>query len=357
MNHLDYLLRPATLQDLDTLERFSKAATFSIRTLKPERARLEERVERSLKAFAGSEAASGEELYHFVLEDLQAGRVVGTSGIVASAAANGRFYCYRNEFLVHGSDELGISNREHTLRMCEDLSGHTLLSSFFIEPEYGETLAPQLLSRGRLLFIRNFPQLFAEKIGAENPGLCDADGNSPVWNALGHRFFKMPFPEAEQRTGGRSKSFIPELMPRLPVYVSLLAKDAQWALGQLHPDGELPFGILMAEGFDADAYVDIFDGGPIAEARVAMLRSVVAAQDVALHARAGVAGEVCLVANRERAGFRATLAQGEFGEAGLQLAPLALERLALGDGAPACAVRVDSPAAPSRAWSAGTDVA
>jgi arginine N-succinyltransferase len=340
MNHLDYLLRPATLDDLDVIETFSRAATFSIRTLKPDRARLAARVERSLKAFAGGEPLNGDEIYHFVLEDLQAGRVVGTSGIVASAASSGRFYCYHNEFLVHGSEELGITNREHTLRLCEDLSDHTLLSSFYIEPEYSETQAPQLLSRGRLLFIRNYPHLFAERIGAENPGLCDDEGNSPVWDALGHRFFKMPFPEAELRTGGRSKSYIAELMPRMPVYVSLLSKEAQWAMGQLHPDAELPFGILVAEGFDVDSYVDIFDGGPIAEARVAMLRSVVSALNVALRGGAGVEGEACLVANLERAGFRATLACGEFLDDTLRLVPAAIQRLGLADGAQACAVRV-----------------
>lgn len=341
MNHLDYLLRPATLDDLDTIVEFSKAATFSIRTLKPERARLEERLARSLRAFEGGGPVSGDEIYHFVLEDLRAGRVVGTSGIVATAAAHGPFYCYRNEFLVHGSEELGISNREHTLRLCEDLSGHTLLSSFYIEPAYEATLAPQLLSRGRLLFIRDHPQRFAERIGAENPGLCDDEGNSPVWDALGHRFFKMPFPEAEQRTGGRSKSFIAELMPRMPVYVSLLTKDAQWAMGQLHPDGELPFGILVAEGFDVDSYVDIFDGGPIAEARTAMLRTVVAAQDVGVRGQAVAAGGVFLVGNRASAGFRATLAQGELLDDTLQLTHPALARLGLAEGARACAVRID----------------
>lgn len=341
MNHMDYLLRPATLDDLNAIERFSKASTFGIHTLKPGRARLAERLERSLKAFAGTEPVRGDEIYHFVLEDLRAGRVVGTSGIVTGAGANGRFYCYRNEFSVHASEELGISNREHTLRLCEDLSGHTLLSSFYIEPEYGATLAPQLLSRGRLLFVRNFPHLFAERIGAENPGLCDEAGNSPFWNALGGRFLKMPFPEAEQRTGGRSKSFIAELMPRSPIYVSLLAEDAQWAMGQLHPDGELPFGILVAEGFDVDSFIDIFDGGPIAEARVAMLNTVVSALDVDLRAAPDLNGEACLVANMEHSGFCATLALGEFVDNALQLTSSAIERLGLAVGSRACAVRVN----------------
>ncbi|WP_390209240.1 arginine N-succinyltransferase [Undibacterium danionis] len=340
VKHLDYLLRPATLDDLDTIERFSKASTFGIHTLKPGRARLAERLERSHKAFAGTDSFHGDEIYHFVLEDLNAGRIVGTSGIVTSAGSNGRFYCYRNEFSVHASEELGISNREHTLRLCEDLSGHTLLSSFYIEPEYSATLAPQLLSRGRLLFIRNFPHLFAERIAAENPGLCDELGNSPFWNALGGRFLKMPFPEAEQRTGGRSKSFIAELMPRSPIYVSLLAEDAQWAMGQLHPDGELPFGILVSEGFDVDSFVDIFDGGPIAEARVAMLKSVVSALDVTLKASADLEQDPYLVANMDRSGFRATLTRASVVDNTLQLTPSAIERLGLKLGSSACAVNV-----------------
>jgi arginine N-succinyltransferase len=276
-----------------------------------------------------------------VLEDLQAGRLVGTSGIVANAGSAGRFYSYRNEFSTHSSDELGISNRVHTLRLCEDLSGHSLLSSFYIEPAYAATLAPQLLSRGRLLFVRHFRHLFAERIGAENPGLCDEQGDSPVWNALGRRFFKMPFPEAELRTGGRSKSYIGELMPRSPIYVPLLAEEAQWALGQLHADGELPFGILLDEGFDADSYVDIFDGGPIAEARVAMLKTVVAAHDVRLHAGLATNGSALLLANHRRGEFRATLAHGEFDGSSVAVGTEVLERLLLDENSVASVVTAD----------------
>lgn len=341
MNHLDYLLRPARLDDLDDLERFSKASTFGIHTLKPGRERLAERLELSQRAFAGTEAHHGDEIYHFVLEDLQAGRIVGTSGIVTQAGADGRFYCYRNEFSVHASEELGISNRVHTLRLCEDLSGHTLLSSFYIEPAYADTPAPQLLSRARLLFIRRYPQLFAKRIGAENPGLCDEAGNSAFWNALGRRFLNMSFPEAEQRTRGRSKSFIAELMPRSPIYVPLLSEEAQWALGQLHPDGELPFGILIDEGFDADTYVDIFDGGPITEARGAMLKTVVSAQDLQVRVGNTDTGAVHLLAAGERAAFRATLAHGEVAAGCIQLAAPVMARLNLSVEAEVSAVRAD----------------
>lgn len=51
----------------------------------------------------------------------------------------------------------------------------------------------------------------------------------------------MDYPQAERLAGGRSKSFIAELMLHSPIYVPLLPEAAQWAIGQLHPDGELPF--------------------------------------------------------------------------------------------------------------------
>ena len=341
MNHLDYLLRPATLDDLDDLERFSKASTFGIHTLKPGRERLAARLELSQRAFAATETHNGDEIYHFVLEDLQTGRVIGSSGIVTSAGAEGRFYCYRNEFSVHASEELGISNRVHTLRLCEDLSGHSLLSSFYIEPAYADSPAPQLLSRGRLLFIRRYPHLFAERIGAENPGLCDEAGDSPFWNALGRRFLDMSFPEAEHRTSGRSKGFIAELMPRSSIHVLLLAENAQWALGQLHPDGEIPFGILVDEGFDADSYVDIFDGGPITEARAAMLKTVVAAQDLQVRPGTPTGGSVHMLAAGEHAKFRATLARGDMVPGSIELATPIMERLELSVGDEVCAVRAD----------------
>jgi arginine N-succinyltransferase len=57
------------------------------------------------------------------------------------------------------------------------------------------------------------------------------------------------------------------------VYVPLLPGDAQAAMGQIHPSGELAFNLLTQEGFEADEYIDIFDGGPILQAHKHSLRS------------------------------------------------------------------------------------
>ena len=80
---------------------------------------------------------------------------------------------------MHSSPALGVTNRVHTLRLCDDLTGVTLLTSFYVEPEYADTLAPQLLSRGRLLFVAQFAERFSERIAAESPGLADDAGRCP----------------------------------------------------------------------------------------------------------------------------------------------------------------------------------
>jgi arginine N-succinyltransferase len=315
----DLVLRAATSDDLPALERFAAASAIGITTLPADRQQLADRLARSAQAFASGDDSSGEEIYLFVLED--AGRVVGTSGIAASAGFHDRFYSYRNEMVVHVSAALKASNRIHTLHLCHDLTGYTLLTSFYIEPEYAHTLAPQLLSRGRLLFIAEFGDRFSDRIAAESPGLADDTGRCPFWDAVGRRFFDMDYPQAERITGGRSKSFIAELMPQSPIYVPLLPEAAQWAIGQLHPVAELPFSILQDEGFDSETYVDIFDGGPTVDARVALLKTVAGSRrsSVAEGWPAPPGTEWLMAATARRDGFRATLCRALDAEVGARL--------------------------------------
>lgn len=315
MNHL--LLRPVAAADLADLHRMAAASADAISSLPNDEAKLRRRIAASLQAFASPDDASGEETYLFVLEDTTAGRLVGCSGIAASAGFFDRFYSYRNEFVVHASAALGVSQRMHTLHLCHDLTGATLLTSFYLEPAYEQGPAAQLLSRARLLFIRAHAERFSERIAAESPGVTDDAGQSPFWDAVGRRFFGMDYPEAEAVIGGRSRACIAELMPPSPVYVALLPEQAQWAIGQLHPVGEIPFGILQDEGFDADSYVDIFDGGPTVEAPLASLRSVRLAREVSVQAEPDDGPrrwQLLVRPGRER--FAAVLAQ-----AGMRITP------------------------------------
>jgi arginine N-succinyltransferase len=302
------LLRPVAAADLPDLARMAAASHDGISSLPNDETKLRARIAASVQSFASPDDASGEETYLFVLED--DGHIVGCSGIAASAGFFDRFYSYRNEFVVHASAALGVSQRMHTLHLCHDLTGTTLLTSFFLDPAYEHGAAAQLLSRARLLFIHANASRFSERIAAESPGVTDSAGQSPFWDAVGRRFFGMDYPEAEAAIGGRSRACIAELMPPSPVYVALLPEAAQWALGQLHPVGELPFSILQDEGFDADTYVDIFDGGPTVDAALASLRSVRHVRELQVHAGEGRGPRQWhLLVRPSRAGFGAVLAE------------------------------------------------
>lgn len=332
-----FVLRAAGADDLDALERMARASAAGITTLPPDRAALQTRLARSAVSFASADQPSGEEVYIFVLEDRwragQGGdRVVGTCAITACAGFADRFYCYRNETLVHASAALQSRNRVHILQLCHALTGTTLLSSFYIDPAYEHGVAPQLLSRARLLFIAEFAERFSDHIASESPGLADSDGRCPFWDAVGRRFFDMDYPQAERLTMGRSKAFIADLLPQAPIYVPLLPEEAQWAIGQLNPVAEVPYAILMEEGFESETYVDVFDGGPIVDAPLATLRTVVQSRAAPAHwsddESHGAPGWH-LVATTRRDGFRAMLARAQWKAGHWRLAARDAERLGL----------------------------
>ena len=323
------------MSDLPSVERIAAASAVGITSLPPDREKLCDKIRNSMHAMAAEVDVNGNEQYFFVLEDADTGNIVGTSGIVASAGFHDRFYSYRNEIIVHSSQELGVSNKIHSLHLCHDLTGLSLLTSFYIDPAFNKTHWPQLLSRARMLFIAEHPERFADKLAAENPGLCDETGRSPFWDAVGRRFFNMDYPQAEQLSGGRSKTFIAELMPQYPIYVPLLPADAKLAIGQLHRVAKLPFSILLEEGFEADTYVDIFDGGPTVEARISTLRSIAGSRRLRVNRSVPVAGtgQSYLIANTATEEFRATIATLVVtDDEPLRIGPELADRLAVADG-------------------------
>jgi len=167
----------------------------------------------------------------------------------------------------------------HALTLCSELTACSQLAGFHLRDREHAGIEAALLSRARLLFAVLAPHRFGDRFFVPLAGVTDGEGQSPFWNALGRKFFKMDFLDAERVIGGaRNRTLIVELMPHYPVYVPLLPGDAQAAMGQIHPSGQLAFKLLTEEGFEADEYVDIFDGGPILAAHRLSLRSFCGSQ-------------------------------------------------------------------------------
>jgi arginine N-succinyltransferase len=269
-----YVVRPVEPADAGALETLLAASTPGVHTLPRTRDRIAAFVERSIASFAAHVDIPSEESYLFVLEDLERRELLGTAAIHASAGSNGTYFAFRNDVIQQVSRDLNISHSVHALTLCSELTACSQLSGFYIGRRDGMARESALLSRARLLYAVLAPHRFGDRFFVPLAGVTDAAGQSPFWDALGRKFFKMDFLEAERLIGGvRNRTLIVELMPHYPVYVPLLPGPAQAAMGQIHPDGQLAFDLLAEEGFEADEYIDIFDGGPILQAHKNGLRS------------------------------------------------------------------------------------
>ncbi len=268
------VMRPAQAADLQQVQRLAADSPVGVTSLPDDAERLKEKILASEASFAAEVSYNGEESYFFVLEDTQTGQLVGCSAIVASAGFSEPFYSFRNATFVHASRELKIHNKIHVLSLCHDLTGNSLLTSFYVQRELVNTPIAELNSRGRLLFMASHPERFADAVVTEIVGYSDEQGESPFWNAVGRNFFDLNYSEAEKLSGLKSRTFLAELMPHYPIYVPLLPDEAQEAMGQVHPRAQITFDILMREGFETDYYIDIFDVGPTLHARTSGIRSI-----------------------------------------------------------------------------------
>ncbi|MGM0774199.1 MAG: arginine N-succinyltransferase [Pseudomonadota bacterium] len=303
-----WLVRPAQPGDLkDILDIAGGQGPRMSSTLPKKEEALALKIDQSARSFAGRNKPDEAKRFLFVLEDTGSGKVHGVSGIDARAGNGQPFYNYRRDALVHASHELGISRRVEVLYPSHSLTDHTLLCSFAIKPELRGTDAFELLSRARMLFISGNRHLFTDHIVVEIQGVQTESGEVPFWDSLGRHFFNMDFETADQYSGMLSKTFIAELMPPNPIYVTLLSKAAREALGQPHQQTRATFELLQHEGFHSGCYLDIFDAGPVLEARTDALKSVVTSHPKTLHAANSEDGELCLISGGEGEGFRCTL--------------------------------------------------
>lgn len=306
------VVRPVLPADLPALERLAGDAVPQLTNLPAHRDRLEERIVRSRQAFAAEVAFPGDEHYTFVLEDLERGEVVGTATIRAQAGAVDAYYTYRQETLIHASQQLNVRREVQTLALSHEVSEASLLCAYSLDPRYRGTSAESLLRRARLMFIAQYPERFASLLAMAFPGFLDEAGESPFWNSVGCHFFGRDYQEINALAGIRSKSFIAEVMPQFPLYLPLLTPRARAAIGREHPDHERALAEMLAEGFMRSRHVDIFDAGPVIKAERERLQSFRRAAWHPVRVRpAGTLPDAApaMVANQALEGFRCVVAR------------------------------------------------
>ncbi|MBV9932524.1 MAG: arginine N-succinyltransferase [Alphaproteobacteria bacterium] len=303
---MSFRVRPVGSDDFPAIYEMAKLTGGGFTNLPPDRGALVEKIIRSERCFAEQVAEPGDELFMFVLENVETGQIRGTCQVFGMVGTEHPFYSYRIGTLTQTSKALGKTFRAEMLNLSTDLEGSSEVGGLFLHPGERAGGLGMLLARSRYLFIKLHRERFGKRVIAELRGVIDEGGGSPFWDAIAGRFFGMNFQEADEFNAAHGTQFIADLMPKTPIYTAMLPESATHVLGIPHPSGRAAMRMLEREGFRHDCYIDIFDGGPTMTCATEEVRSIRESQALVLGAvEERVEGPNMMVAAGARAGFAA----------------------------------------------------
>jgi arginine N-succinyltransferase len=267
------IVREVVMEDLDQLWDLIGNASAGMTSLNIDREQLADRVERSTFAFRRTTERAEGAPYVFVMEDTAQGRLVGTSCIFSKTGGFEPFYAYRIDTEMSYCERLKQSSEIQSLHLLKIHNGPTEIGSLFLLPELRGMGCGKLLSLSRFAFMAAHPKRFANKTIAEMRGYMNEQGRSAFWEAIGAHFFNIDFPDADSLSM-IDKQFIEDLMPRHPIYLHLLPKNAREVIGRVHEQTKPALAMLEAQGFRRNGLIDIFDAGPSVECETNQIRAI-----------------------------------------------------------------------------------
>ncbi len=302
---MTFRLRAARTADLEHLYEMAKLTGGGFTNLPADRKALSAKLERAADAFSNAEDALVDEQFVLVLENLETKTVRGTCQLMTKVGQQWPFYSYRLNTQTQYSQQLDRTVRAELLSLVTDLEGSSEVGGLFLHPNERAGGLGLLLARSRYLFVAMHRKRFAGRILAELRGIIDERGGSPFWDGVAGRFFGMGFQEADYFNAINGNQFIADLMPKHPVYISMLSEDARSVIGVPHPTGRAAMRMLENEGFRYEGYVDIFDGGPSMVAHTDEVTSVKNSQEAKVVKVDLAEGERAILATGKLQTFRA----------------------------------------------------
>jgi len=267
------VVRPAGPADLDHLLELAILSGPGFTSLPEDPDQLSERLDISRDSFAGALAPQAR-WYTLMMEETDTGDIDGIASVKAAVGLNRPFFSFRVVSNASSSPSLKIRLEHQTLQLVNECTGWTEVGSLFLKADRRKGGAGRLLSQSRYMLIGAQPDLFAETVLAELRGVFTPDGACPFWDHVAHKFFPMPFDQADMMTGSTDKQFILDLAPRHPIYIELLPEAARSVIGKVHPQGVAAMALLESEGFRPNGLVDIFDAGPTVACQRDHIRTV-----------------------------------------------------------------------------------
>ena len=269
-----FIMRNVTQNDLQDLYELSGKVQFI--NLPHDKIIIQEKISKSLKSFISPNKDLSENYYIFVIEDLNAKKVIGVSMIHAQhgtefephfflrVAHENKYSSTINTGFVHGTLKLGL-----------DTNGPTEIGGLVLHPDYrGNThkLGKQI-SFVRFLYMGFNQDRFKEIIHSELMPPLDQNGHSPLWEAIGRRFMNMEYNEADKLSRS-NKEFIISLFPNDNIYMTLLPMEARNSIGKVGRETAPVKKMLESIGFQYINEVDPFDGGPHYRSKLNNIRPI-----------------------------------------------------------------------------------
>ena len=220
------IARAARQEDLPDILRLAKLAGPGFTSLSVGEAALAQRLEKSLKSFAGPTTVSPDHHYLLILES--DGAVIGMSAVKAQVGLRDPFFSFR---ILNVAQKIQGHTKKRfdmeLLVLVNDHTGATEIASLFVMKDQRGTGAGRLISQARYMLMASDPDRFDPNVISELRGHVDSQGISPFWEAIGRKFFHMDFDDADHISAEQDNQFILDLMPQHPIYVDLLPKEAR----------------------------------------------------------------------------------------------------------------------------------
>lgn len=266
-------LRPVQKRDLDDIIALSKKASLGFTTFPKDPKALEKKLLKSINSFQKQVDHPNDEFYLFVLEDTDLNKVIGISAVFATTGGGEPLYFFQKEILESQSALPHAPKAIPVLSPISYIRGPSELCSLFLHPEARAHGLGRLLSLGRFLFIAKFQERFTDSFFAELRGVIENE-ISPFWDGVGRHFLDITLHEVLDLLNNKGRGFIPQFLPKYPIYIPLLPKEVQNVIGKTHVHTEAALMLLMRQGFTITDEIDLFDGGPKLRAMKNEIRTV-----------------------------------------------------------------------------------
>lgn len=346
-----FLIRQSKLEDVATFLRLAKMVYFI--NLPPNEQIIAGKIEQSNLAFGraagkareakptkGRKSASmyeSSDLFVFTMLDTDTRSVIGTSQIRAHQGGPGNpNWAMKITERTFRSEPLSYSSTHKVGKLFGDESGPTEIGGLIIQPSYrGNHLRPgRFLSFVRFHFIGLYRKFFADRILAEMMAPVSSEGENTFWDNFGRKFIPVKYAEAD-RFCQHNRRFIPELLPREEIYLSLFSLEVQNMVGEVAPETVPARRLLESMGFRYRGMIDPFDGGPHLDASTDQIELVKKTRSLPLLAptngRLGSHGIVSVL-NKD-AEFRAIETECSIEKSGIRLSEEAMSVLEAAPGA------------------------